>query len=601
MSVIVTLQEGKPHLTISKGDPNFTTIVQMVKKYGGLYNSISDTKHWVIPLKRIDFLMEDLEDITVIEVTKEDRQIIESLKAKFGSKIENYRVGVSVDDFKMPPIKGKPPYEDYQFEDIIALLSTNRLALNNDMGTGKSYELITALDVYRRTKGLKKVLFVTSNSGTLNIEMEFKKFSDFSPAAIGDKVNRRPFVLGVDVIVINYRSLLLVSDDYAGRKNYLKTAIPIAEWLDHHDGALILDESHFINNPKSRQSKIVKMIAPYFKYIYTASGTPFDEEWKAYSSLNILDPTLVKNLNYGSWCQEYFIPNRFSIYQPESIRPDKKEELQSIIKGISIRRFGKDVLALPENFIDTYYVPFTPEHKKVYQKIVMEYLERIKRERGALTSRAVIEQFQGLILAIDNPELMLRHEEKYSADLVGLINKFQFEKHHSKVEALVELMEKHKNSKVVVWTSHPSVGDKLSEILKQYNPLVLHGESIIPKEFKTRDHYKMYIKELFENSTHQVLIAGEQVLNTSITMIVPNVQIYFDTDFNYTNRNQSEKRIYRIGQTQDVYTYNLTISESLDVVRAKNLQDKDFVNNKFLSKDYISLDMAQEMFSMKET
>jgi SNF2 family DNA or RNA helicase len=354
-----------------------------------------------------------------------------------------------------------------------------------------------------------------------------------------------------------------------------------------------------VANPKSRQSKAVKMIAPFFKYIYLASGTPADEEQKYYAQLNILDPALVKHQPYQGWCQEYFFPSKYSEYDPGEIKPEKKEELQDIVQRVCVRRFATDVLALPENFIQDYYVQFTPEHKDIYQGLVTEMLQRIKNEKGSLSSRTVINRFQGLILAIDNPALILRHGDKYSHELTVKAGQFNFEKEHSKVEALLDIVEKHKNSKIVVWSSHPSVGDHLYSLLKKYNPLIIHGESLIPKELKTRDQYKVYVKELFEKSDHQILIAGEQVLNTSITMVVPNVQVYFDVDFNYTNKNQSERRIYRIGQEQAVYTYNIIIGGSLDVVRAKNLKDKDFVNRKFLSHEYLTLDLAREMFTME--
>lgn len=558
-------------------------------------------RRWKLSNKMFDTLIEELEDITCIDIKEEDRKEIDRLIIKSSSKIEKYRFPIGVEDFKVPPIKGKHPYEDFQLKDIRSLLSTNRFALYNDMGTGKSYVLITALDMYRKFKGLKKVVVLTSNSGTFNMKVEFSKFSDFTNVVIGDKTNRRPFDSDANVIICNYRSFLLISDEYEGTKskNYRKNHIPIVEWLDGDEGALILDESHQIANPKSRQAKAVKRVASYFKYIYEASGTPADEEVKYYAQLEILDPALVKNQSFSGWCAEYFHPSKYSEFAPGEIKIDKKEELQSIVKSICVRRQGEEVLDLPPNYIQDYYVQFSDEHKAIYQLLVQEALQRIKEQDGILTSRAVIDKFQGLMLAIDNPHLIYRHEDKYSAKLIKLSAAFDFAEQHSKVEALLDLIEKHIHSKIVVWTSHPSVGNLLYGILKKYNPLVLNGETILPRPYKTLDQYKVYIKELFEKSDHQILIAGEQVLNTAITMIVPNVQIYFDTDFNYTNKNQSERRIYRIGQTQDVYTYNLVLAKSLDVVRAKNLKDKDFVNKKFLSQEYLSLEAAREMFTME--
>jgi hypothetical protein len=48
-----------------------------------------------------------------------------------------------------------------------------------------------------------------------------------------------------------------------------------------------------------------------------------------------------------------------------------------------------------------------------------------------------------------------------------------------------------------------------------------------------------------------------------------------------------------------VYTYDLIISGSLDVVRARNLLDKDFVNKNFLNKEYIDLKTAINIYNME--
>jgi hypothetical protein len=78
-----------------------------------------------------------------------------------------------------------------------------------------------------------------------------------------------------------------------------------------------------------------------------------------------------------------------------------------------------------------------------------------------------------------------------------------------------------------------------------------------------------------------------------------NVQIYFDTDFNFTTKSQSGYRIYRIGQQQNCYTYDLVIGKSLDVVRYKNLQDKDFINRNFLNEKYLDLKQVQLIYNME--
>jgi SNF2 family DNA or RNA helicase len=599
MPVKLEVVKNTIHASITKNSNNFSDLVAFFHAQGCTYNK--KNHYYVVPVKRYENIYEALSEITLISIDENTQHELSLLPTKVGTQIQKYRIPFAESDLKVSPIEGKAPYQKYQFEDIQKLMSTNRHLLFNEMGTGKSYELFSAVDLYSRMKGLNKIVILTSNSGTYNLYMDLQRFSHFTQdqIEIGGVKNRKPFDNNSNVIIMSYRSFLLVSDEYRGNKCkiYKKCPIPMEQWLNGDRGMLILDESHQCSNPQARQSKVVDLIASYFYYIYCATGTPADVEWKYYSQLKCMDPALVKNMSFTNWSHEYFeVGDRYSRYNVYDIKPEKAEELQNLVKAYCTRRFALDVLQLPDNYIRPYYVSFTDEHKTLYRAVVLEVLQKIQEQQGALEARAVVSSFQTAMLAIDMPQLLLRSE--YSPEVTQRIEAFKF-KNHSKMEALLELIEKHKGSKIIIWTSHPRVAAALEEILKkEHLVLVLNGESKLPRK-TTRDEYKKQVIDKFENEGYNILIAGEQVLNTSVSIIKANVQIYFDTDFNYTTKSQSGYRIHRIGQTQNCYTYDLVIGSSLDVVRYKNLQDKDFINRNFLNEKYIDLKQAQLIYNME--
>jgi SNF2 family DNA or RNA helicase len=92
---------------------------------------------------------------------------------------------------------------------------------------------------------------------------------------------------------------------------------------------------------------------------------------------------------------------------------------------------------------------------------------------------------------------------------------------------------------------------------------------------------------------------GQQVLNSSVTLTNANVQIYFDMNYVYVEHQQSGRRIYRIGQEQEVHTYILLIDKSMDVARYKNIEHKDFIDTKFLTDEYLQYDQAVAIFNME--
>jgi SNF2 family DNA or RNA helicase len=608
MSILIKVKDNKIFLKIIKGSPAFRNILSSVKSFHCLYNP--ETYEWEISPKKFERVHEALSDIDRIIMSQEDEKEVDRiLHLPSQIKKQNWGQIYFPGILKVKPIQGKSPYESFQIDDIKTLCETNRFGLFNEQGTGKSYILISTIELLRKHRGVKKVLFVTSSSGVYNIKKEFEKFSDIIPdkIAIGGIKNRRPFDNpDIDIILCNYRSFLLISDEYqkernSNVKNYRSCPIPISNWLSGDQGILVLDESHFISNPKARQTKVLQLAAPFFEYRYIATGTPADIEWKWYSQLKILDPALVGDLSYNEWLEEYFnIGNRFSQYAINYIKPHKAESLAKIVSENCVRRLADDVLSLPEHFIRKYYVEFSDIQKNIYRNLVIDRMDFIQGAFGGLNSRAVINAFPYLVLAIDNPHLLLHHTEKLeNQTILELLGRYKFEKDHPKVEALLDILESHKQDKVVVWTSHPSVGDKLLSILKEYNPLIINGESDVPKGMNL-DQFKSKIVNDFQTKPeHRVLIAGIQVMNTSVTLVAANVQIVFDSTFNYTEYNQALARIHRIGQDKPVQTYILLIDESLDIARNKNLEGKDFINKKFLTKDYLDLKMVQDVFNMR--
>jgi len=600
MPVLIKTSNNKIVLQIFKGSPAFRNIVSLAKKYHCIYNP--ETHEWEISPNKFESLHEELSDIDRI-VTPEGEDIeIEKILYK-PSSIKKFNVVVDVKDLKCPPIKGKHPYENYQLEDLSKCYSTNRFALFLEQGTGKSWILITLCDLLKKYRGIKKVVFLTSSSGVYNIKKEFSRFSDITNITTGGVLNRRPFDDDVDVIIMNYRSFLLVSDDYQKDKNpciknYRKTPIPIEEWLNKDPGILILDESHNISNPKARQTKAVQLISPYFEYIYDSTGTPADMEQKYYSQLKILDPFLVKNLSYYEWLEEYFVlGDRYSQYRVIKIKSSKALELQKTVDSICSRRFADDVLELPEQYTRNYYVELTDIQRRIYQKVVLTKLEEIQNSFGYLSSHELRNTFPYLMSSIDNPKLLLKHLDKFDSSMADMVNSFEF-KDHSKIEALQDILISHANSKIVIWTSHPSVGYELASLLGGYHPLVINGEVPLPRGYSL-DQLKGKIVDQFQTDPqYKILIAGIEVMNSSVSLVSATIQIIFDSTFNYTEYDQALKRVRRIGQDKPVFTYKIIADNSLDVFRNKNLEQKDFINKKFLSKEYIDQQTAKQIFNM---
>jgi len=576
--------------------PKFTEVVTILKSYHCLYDP--DTYSWCIPISKYNDILEEIDQYDLYTILRQDEVdiILNPIP-----KIKRERNTFSLSDLKFPPIVGKHPYENYQLEDIQKSINRDKFGLYLDTGTGKSFIMLSAINILRSKNKFNKILYITSNSGVYDIKEKFLQFTDIKEdrIQIGNKVNRRPFDLDCDVVICNYRSFLLISDEYQkdkdkGRKTkkYRSTPISILRWLDGNKGCCVLDESHNIAIPTSRQTYVIHLIKNYFDYRYILSGTPADKEEKYYSQLKFLDDALVKNLSYYEWLDYYAdIGNKFSMYAINRFKLNKIKELQSIVKENCSRRIGEDILDLPPNIIKELYTNFHPTQKEIYEGFIQE---QIKLKRGSISGKDFKNLFPKLIMAVDNPE-KIDMNNITNPKLQKLVSSFSF-KNHPKVDMLLDILQDHEDSKIIIWTSHPHVGFNIQKILKDKDPFILNGEIEVLKEYKTKDEYKNAVVEEFKrDKKRNILIAGIQVLNTAVTIIECNVQIYFDTDYNYTNTEQSVARIHRIGQKNTVYTYKLLIKNSLDITRNNIMKDKDFLNNKFLSQEYLDTKLLQDL------
>jgi SNF2 family DNA or RNA helicase len=587
------------YLSINQSS-QFYDIITVLKKYSCWY--VPESKNWILSKVKYNEIIAELEDLDIITYTNKEL-VEEYLSPKL--TIKKDRISFTDSDLLFPPIKGKPPYENFQIEDLQQTLNRNRFALYLDVGTGKSWIILSAIEILKKRNKLDKILYITSNSGVYDIKEKFLQFTTIPEdrIQIGNKNNRRPFDLDCDVIICNYRSFLLISDEYQkdrdkGKKHtkdYRSTPIPFDIWLKGKTGCCVLDESHNIAIPTSRQTKSIHLIKNFFEYRYLLSGTPADKEEKYYSQLKFLDDALVKNFSYYEWLDHYaHLGNRFSKYAISSFKPDKIRELQKLVKETCSRRLGENVLDLPPNIIKPIYLYMSPLQNEIYQLFIKEKLKAIQNTSGSISVKSFLNIFPKLLLSVDNPEI-IDTKNIDSPKLRELLNKFKFKKDHPKIEVVKDILEDHPDSKVIIWTSHPSVGNHMAEILAEQKPYILNGEVLIPKGYTKEEYKNKIVNEFKASKTRNILIAGIQVLNTAVTIVEANVQIYIDTDFNYTNTEQSYARIYRIGQKQKVFTYKLLLKHTLDITRDNIMKDKDYLNDHFLSKDYMDNNNLETM------
>lgn len=580
----------------------FNKVVSLLKRNHLSYDS--SEKIWSCPAYKYRKIKDELSDLDVeIEDNIDESDIDKIITGDPELKIERIKREPDYSLMNFPPMEGKHPYENFQDDGITKGINRNRYAFFWEMGTGKSY-VASAIIAHRLYKyhDAKKVLFLTTSIGVRNLKYELKKFIkdlDESKVAIGDKDNRQPFRDDIDIVIASYNSFRLICEAYKKEakikaKNPKKPFVPLKEWFNGGEGILILDESHEIMNSNSQRGYLVSLHSSLFKYRYLFSGTPADQPEKLYNQFKTLDPWLVYNLTFAQWKDKMaYLGTRFS---SSAIREWKMDELEKSNKRF-LQLHGNyyktvDLLDLPNYNERKIYLDMQPYHRDLYQKVIIDDFNR-NVKNSKIEMRDLINRFPYMMLAVDNPSLLLKHEDKFEdMDLKTLIENFK-PSYQEKFNALEDIITDNPGEKIVVWAIHPLTIQQLGERFKKYKPICITGE--------TKQEERNDLVNEFQNGDHYLLIANIQTLNTSVTINCSHIQVYVERGFSYSPYEQSTRRIYRIGQDKSVTTYILLYDKSINILQDNNLTSKGKLVEGLVSKEFLSLEDWQTIFNCKST
>jgi SNF2 family DNA or RNA helicase len=213
--------------------------------------------------------------------------------------------------------------------------------------------------------------------------------------------------------------------------------------------------------------------------------------------------------------------------------------LKNQMAAVSLRR-TKDLLNLPPKNIINEYVDMNEKHRKFYDDIKKGIKKEVDKVK--LTTQSVLAMITRLRQATASPSILT------TSDITS-----------SKIERTVDLVEQivSNGDKVVIFSTFKESAYKLKELLLEYNPVLLTGDTkeseveIIKSRFQTDDSCKVFI-------------GTWQKAGTGITLTAANYMIFIDTPWTYAEFEQSQDRIYRIGTKKSVFIYNLICKDTID-------------------------------------
>ncbi|MBU5466382.1 DEAD/DEAH box helicase [Virgibacillus sp. MSJ-26] len=397
-----------------------------------------------------------------------------------------------------------------------------RAILADEVGLGKTIEAGLILKEYLLRGLVKKILILVPASLVNQWARELnEKF--FIPAVPYRK---------------NYQwsqhDILISSIDTAKRSPHRE------EILDIDYDLILIDEAHKLKNHQTQNYKLVRALKK--KYCLLLTATPIQNHLiEIFNLVSILKPGHLGS--YDSFIKEYG-NDRNKIKQNAMLR--------KLIQKVMVRNTRKNTsLNQTSRKIETVRVDFS--------KIENDFYQQLSTSIQPLSTFAKITLLREICSSREACYLSLQKmsKEQETKELIDpLLKEIEGLPHHSKAKKVIELIEHHKDEKVIIFTEYRATQLYLQWYLQQ------HNITSVPFRGGFKGGKKDWMKQLFKNHA-QVLIATEAG-GEGINLQFCNIMINYDLPWNPMRLEQRIGRIHRYGQEKDVYIYNFAIKGTVE-------------------------------------
>lgn len=463
---------------------------------------------------------------------------------------------MSLDNYQF---KGVPKPFSHQIETTRFIVDTPRCFVFNDIGTGKTWSAVWAIDYLMQIGEVRNVLIVAPLS-TLEVVWQrtfFHLSSDHFLAQVsvlkGTAEQRKrllachPGLSGRRVRIINPDALHIIADEEA-----------IADY-----DMLIVDEAAMFRNSKSRRVKALTKIASKMKRVVCMTGSPCPEApTDIFATAKIVCPDRMPK-----WFGQFrdLVMKKINQFKWVAL-PDAQETIALLLKGYHIRFRRDECIDLPPSHHAEIEVEATKQQKDLIRAVRKEAVAMV--EDGAINAanEAVV---ISKILQIASGAVRFTKEDG-GTDVIATDAKGKF-------DALEGILES-SSQPVILFAPYTAV---IAQIvlwlgLKRIPYGVVTGSTTSSERLDAFDN--------LQSGMIRVLVAHPQAMAHGITLTNSNVVVWWTPIYSHEIYEQANGRVVRPGQTRDTYFVHLTCS-ALESRVLRKLESKSNLQGTLL--DYL--------------
>lgn len=418
----------------------------------------------------------------------------------------------------------------YQIETVKKALKyfRGRVLLCDEVGLGKTIEAGMVIKEYLMRDMVRNVLILTPPSlvSQWKEEMQMKFGIDFVTT---DEIEAMDDPEGF------WKGRYLIASLHTAKS---KKNMPLVT-RQFYD-LLVVDEAHHLRNRSTLSWKLVNQIQK--RFILLLSATPLQNNLiELFNLITLLKPGQFKTEKL--FRHEYLMKGNLRI-------PANKDKLRELLRDVMIRNTRSAIdLKLPRRYATTMRIEPTEVERKIYRGL-NDYLRRNGLSRQ--TVNLLLREAGSSPFALKESLLHLRSEGD-KKEIIELIESLE---DVSKGRALIDIIQKNPEEKKVIFTHYLKSIDYITDLLRRNGvPFVTFKGTL-----STRD--KNAAIESFKNEV-PVLVSTESG-GEGRNLQFCNTMINFDLPWNPMRIEQRIGRLHRIGQTRDVFIFNLSVKETIE-------------------------------------
>lgn len=437
---------------------------------------------------------------------------------------------------------------DHQVIGIDRLTAQPALLLADDMGAGKTLQVVVSAQVLFKRGLLTRVLVMTPNalrsvwthpdSGEIRVHQQ----SDV-PIRVTWFHNR--LVTWTSGSAETYLDFIVTSYEYLrGNPEQLKR---LGHFVCSKKTLLVLDESSAVKNARSLQTKTCQYLRERCGRVVLLNGTPISHSpLDLYSQANLLSRDILSCKTAAQFRARYAIMGGFK--GKEIVGWHNLRDLQTRLKPFVLRRLKEHCLDLPPKLPpSTIAVPLSRSSWSIYCDLVQDMLADIEKgvivEAAHAFTRAIrlAQVTSGFVSSAINEAT----NEILAARIIG----------SEKLDALLAYLEdplsNDQDFRAVIFCRFRIEARHIAETLTKRFPAIPIGVLI---GGQTDEERATSLSRLHPKTAHGqgLLVSTMSAGSKGLNLAGANVGIYVSCDYSYEKYVQSVDRIYRQGQTRRV-------------------------------------------------